>query len=284
MRYFFKSRRFKIAAAILSFLIVISIIVRIVGGFITPQQSILGSIVAPFQTAFTSVSNYFKDLNRTMNGNEELAHKNAELESRVNALTSSLLEYEAAVSENEFLRQYLDIKDNHTDYQFEQAMLIARDSDDPFGTFTVNKGSLHGVSVYDPVIEAGGLIGYVSEVGTSYSKITTVLSPDISVAAFDRRTGDLGVLKGTLEAAENGCTRLSNLSRNCSVAIGDYIVTSGGGVFPDGMLIGTVSAIGNDYNSLIYADIKPAVDLENLRDMMIITYFSGQTNLGGEQQ
>lgn len=284
MRYFFKSRRFKIAAAILSVLIIISVIARAVGGIITPQQSILGSVIAPFQTAFTSVSNYFKDLDRKINGNEQLAHENAELESKITELTSSLIEYEAALAENEFLREYLEIKDNHTDYQFEQAMLIARDSDDPFSTFTVNKGSLHGVSLYDPVIEAGGLIGYISEVGASYSKVTTVLSPEISVAAFDRRTGDLGVLSGNLTAAENGCTRLANLSRNCSVAIGDYIVTSGGGVFPDGMLIGTVSAIGNDYNSLIYADVAPAVDFENLRDMMIITFFSGQTNLGGEQK
>ncbi len=282
MRYFFKSRRFKIAAAILSVLILISVIARIAGGVLSPQQSILGSIISPFQSAFTTVANFFKDLDRDINGSEELAKENAQLQSKVNELTSSLLDYEAAVSENKFLRDYLEMKDNNIDYQFLEAMLISRDSDDPFGTFTVNKGSLHGVAVYDPVINSSGLIGYVSEVGASYSKITTVLSPEISIAAFDRRTGDLGVLGGTLSSAENGTTRLSNLSRNCSVAIGDYIVTSGGGVFPDGLLVGTVSAVGNDYNSLIYAEVTPAADLGDLRNMMIITYFSGQTNLSGE--
>lgn len=282
MRYFFKSRRFKIAAAILSVLILFSVIAQLAGGALSPQQSILGSIISPFQSAFTSVSNFFKDLNRDINGSEELARENASLQNKVNELTSSLLDYQEAVSENEFLRDYLEMKDNNIDYQFLKTMLIGRDSDDPFGTFTVNKGSLHGVSVYDPVINSSGLIGYVSQVGASYSKITTVLSPDISIAAFDRRTGDLGVLSGTLSSAENGTTRLSNLSRNCSVAIGDHIVTSGGGVFPDGLLVGTVSAVGNDYNSLIFAEVKPAADLSDLRDMMIITYFSGQTNLSGE--
>ncbi len=280
MRYFFKSRRFKIAAAILSVLILISVIATIAGGVLSPQQSILGSVISPFQSAFTSVSNFFKDLNRDINGSENLARENAKLKSEIDRLTSSLLNYEAAVSENDYLRDYLGIKDSNTDYQFEQAKLIGRDTDDPFGTFTANKGSIHGVEVYDPVVDSSGLIGYVSEVGTSYCKVTTVLSPDIKIASFDRRTGDLGVLSGLLSAAENGNTRLSNLSRNCSVAIGDYIVTSGGGVFPEGLLIGTVSAVGNDYNSLIYADIKPAADIDNLRDMMIITYFSGQTNLG----
>ncbi len=282
MRYFFKSRRFKIAAAILSVLVLFSVIAQLAGGALSPQQSILGSIISPFQTAFTSVSNFFKDLNRDINGSEELARENASLQNQVNELTSSLLDYQQAVSENKFLRDYLEMKDNNIDYQFLKTMLIGRDSDDPFGTFTVNKGSLHGVSVYDPVINSSGLIGYVSQVGASYSKITTVLSPDISIAAFDRRTGDLGVLSGTLSSAESGTTRLSNLSRNCSVAIGDHIVTSGGGVFPDGLLIGTVSAVGNDYNSLIFAEVKPAADLSDLNDMMIITYFSGQTNLSGE--
>ena len=216
--------------------------------------------------------------------NEELAREIASLKSQVNELTSSLIDYDAAKQENDFLKQYLEIKDNHTDYQFEETRLIAYDSADPFGSFTVNKGSLHGVALYDPVIEASGLIGYVSQVGTSYSKVTTVLSPEISVASFDRRTDDAGVIKGNLDSAENGTTRLCNLSRSCTVAIGDYIVTSGGGVFPEGMLVGTVTEIGNDSNRAIFAEVKPAVDLTQLRDMMIITRFSGQTNLDGDKQ
>ncbi len=284
MRYFFKSRRFKIAAAIVSTLIIVSIIARIIGGIISPQSSVLGAVITPFQSAFTEVSNFFKDWGKLISGNEELARENASLKSQVNELTSSLIDYDAAKQENEFLKQYLEIKDNHTDYQFEETRLIAYDSADPFGSFTVNKGSLHGVALYDPVIEASGLIGYVSQVGTSYSKVTTVLSSDISVASFDRRTDDAGVIKGNLDSAENGTTRLCNLSRSCTVAIGDYIVTSGGGVFPEGMLVGTVTEIGNDSNRAIFAEVKPAVDLAQLRDMMIITHFSGQTNLDGDKQ
>ena len=50
------------------------------------------------------------------------------------------------------------------------------------------------------------------------------------------------------------------------------------------MLVGTVTEIGTDYNSAIYADLTPAVNLDELRDMMIITYFSGQQNLGGDKK
>ena len=115
MRYFFKSRRFKIAAAILSVLVLFSVIAQLAGGALSPQQSILGSIISPFQSAFTSVSNFFKDLNRDINGSEELARENASLQNKVNELTSSLLDYQEAVSENEFLRDYLEMKDNNID-------------------------------------------------------------------------------------------------------------------------------------------------------------------------
>lgn len=282
MRYFFKSRRFKIAATILSTLIILAIIARIAGGIIAPHSSVLGSLTAPMQSAFTSVRNFFSDWSDRINGNMKLAEENSALRDKVNELTESLIDYEAAKKENEFLKEYLELKEENIDYQFEAAMLIARDADDLFGGFTINKGSLHGISLYDPVIESGGLVGYVSQVGPSYCKVTTVLSPDITVAAFDRRTDDAGLLSGTLESGEMGCSRLANLSRSCTVAIGDYIVTSGGGVFPEGMLIGTVEEIGTDFNSSVYAEIKPAVDFENLRDVMVITYFTGQTNLGGE--
>ena len=79
MRYFFRRRRFKIAAIILSSLIIISILARIVGGIISPQSSILGSVVVPFQSAFTSISNYFEDLGEKINGNEKLAKENSNM-------------------------------------------------------------------------------------------------------------------------------------------------------------------------------------------------------------
>ena len=109
MRYFFKSRRFKIAAAIVSTLIIVSIIARIIGGIISPQSSVLGAVITPFQSAFTEVSNFFKDWSKLISGNEELARENASLKSQVNELISSLIDYDAAKKENDFLKQHLVI-------------------------------------------------------------------------------------------------------------------------------------------------------------------------------
>ena len=164
---------------------------------------------------------------------------------------------------------------------FEAATLISRDNQDPYKGFTVNKGSVNGISENDPVITDAGLVGFISEVGLTTSKVSTVLSPDVVMGALDNRTSDSGVLSGSLELAQNGETKLYNLSRSCNVAVGDYVVTSGEGIFPSGLLIGTIQTIGSDeYNTSIYAAVKPFVDIDEIRAVMVITDFEGQGALG----
>lgn len=277
MRFFFRSKQFKVSVIVISVILVLALATRLIGGMISPQSNLLGAIAAPFQRAATSISNFFKDFGTKLQGADELMLENASLQEEVNRLTSDLLGYQEALEQNEFFKEYLEIKESNQDFQFEPAMLISRDSEDPFGSFLINKGSRNGVAAYDPVITSEGLVGYITEVGLTYSKVTTILSPELSAGGFDRRTQDAGVVSGTLELAKEKKTRLYNLARTCSVSVGDYVVTSGGGVFPEGLLIGTVETIEQEaYNSSLFATIAPAADLNDLRDVMVITYFSGQ--------
>ena len=178
--------------------------------------------------------------------------------------------------------KYYGMKEQHADYVMEPAMLIARNAEDPYGSFTINKGSLQGIALHDPVITEAGLVGYISEVNPSFCKVTTVLDSNISIGGMDRRTQDAGVISGKLDLAESGKTRLNQLLRSSGVATGDYIVTSGGGVFPEGLVIGTIDSVHNEsYHTALYAVVTPAVDFSELRDMMVITYFSGQGSTAG---
>ena len=212
--------------------LVISIIARLAGNAIAPQSSIVGAIVAPFQKMVTSISNGIKDFTKKTADNSALILENAELVEQINSLNNSIADYEEIKAENEFYKDYLEIKDAHPDYTFCDATVISRDATDEFGGFTIDAGSLSGIKVFDPVITNAGLVGYVSEVGLTTSKVTTLLSSGISIGAVDSRTGDAGVVGGTLDFAANGTTRMYNIQRSSSVAIGDYIVTSGSGIFP----------------------------------------------------
>lgn len=283
MRFFFRSRQFKIILTILILLITVSVIFSIIGSKISPQSNIAGTITAPIRSAATAVSNAFSDFFKMMDDSNELMLKNSELESQINELREKQADYEKKTEENEFYKKYLEIKDENPDFKFAPATLISRDSSDPYKGFVINQGSANGIKAYDPVITDAGLVGYVSEVGLTTSKVTTVLSSDLTLGALDNRTNDSGIISGSLETSKNGQTKFKNLSRSCNIAIGDYVVTSGEGIFPKGLLIGTIKYIGNDqYNTSIFANVEPFVDIDNIRNVMVITEFEGQGNILSE--
>lgn len=280
MRFFFRSTQFKIILSVVIILIALSVTFLIIGGRISPQADIAGTFTAPFKAAVTKTTNAIKDFVTAYTEGNEIMIKNAELEAELSSLREQLAEYEKATKENEFYKNYLEIKDANPDFKFSHATLISRDNSDLYKGFVINKGSTSDIAKYDPVITEAGLVGYISEVGLTTSKVATVLSPDITLGALDNRTSDSGILSGSIEQAKKNFTRLYNLSRSCNVAIGDYVVTSGEGIFPEGLLIGTIQSIGSDqYNTSIFAEVKPFADIENLREVMVITEFEGQGGL-----
>ena len=277
MRFFFRSRQFKIILATLLALIALAVVCIIVGGKMSPQANILGTVTAPFRAAGNYISRTVSDFTANFTQGEKALIENAELQSEINTLREQLAEYERVTSENEFYKDYLEIKDEHPDFKFEAATLISRDNQDPYKGFTINKGTVNGIKENDPVITDAGLVGFISEVGLTTSKVATILSPDVVLGALDNRTNDSGVLSGSLDLAGKGETKLYNLSRSCNVAVGDYVVTSGEGIFPAGLLVGTIRTIGSDeYNTSIYAAVKPFVEIEEIRSVMVITEFEGQ--------
>lgn len=283
MRFFFRSQKFKIILTVICAILIMALITAIVGSAFSPQNGILGAATSSITKLFNDISNEVGSFFKKFESNNELIEENLALKQKVNELTSNLMDYEKAKQENEMYEKYYGIKEHNTDYIMEPAMLISRNLNDPYGSFNINKGSLHGIALNDPVITEDGLVGYICEVNPSYSKVTTILDTAISCGGLDRRTRDAGIISGELSLAEQGKTRLNNLLRSSGVATGDYIVTSGGGVFPEGLVIGTVDSVHNEhYSTALYAIITPIVDFSELRDVMVITYFTGQGNATGE--
>ncbi len=280
MRFFFRSRQFKIILSVVIVLVVLSGAFAFMGRQMSPQTNIFGSITAPFRSAATAISGAASDFVSAYRNGEKLIVENAELDNQLNELREQLADYEKLKEDNEFYKNYLAIKDGHPDFAFCKATLISKDPEDPFQGFVINKGTLSGVKAYDPVITEAGLVGYISEAGLTTSKVTTVFSMELTVGALDNRTGDSGIVCGSIELARLGFTRFQNLSRSCSIAVGDYVITSGEGIFPEGILIGSISAIGSDpYNTSIYADITPFVNFDQIKNVMVITDFEGQGGL-----
>ena len=112
MRFFFRSRQFKIILAIFSVLLVLSIIFGIWGSSMAPHTDIAGSISAPFKSLATSISNGISDIISTYKDNNKIMLENAELTSELNSMREKLADYNKISAENENYKKYLNIKEN----------------------------------------------------------------------------------------------------------------------------------------------------------------------------
>ncbi len=277
MRFFFRSKQFKIIAAVFSFVLILSVVFTLIGKRMSPTADAAGIITSPFRKAYSSLSAGIKDFFTAYNDGNDLMIKNSELKKDISDLRKKIADYDKLKSENDFYKDYLGIKEKNPDFNFVSASVISRDSIDEFDGFLINKGSASGIKENDTVITDEGLVGKISEVGTTTAKVSTLLSPEVKLGALDSRTNDSGIVTGNIQLSEDNMCRFANLSRTCGVAIGDFVVTSGEGIFPDGLLIGSIQNIGNDkYNSSIYADIEPFVDFSSIRKVMVITDFEGK--------
>lgn len=285
MRFFFRSRKFKIFIASLSVLLIAVIAVALFSRVSSPISSFVGTVTTPVQKAFSAVSDWFGGIKGSMGDNRELMNEIEQLKAENAELSQKLVNLEETQAQNEFYKQFLGIKEKNPEMLFQSATVAARDSTDPYKGFTVNVGLIDGVALHDPVITEAGLVGYISEIAPTYSKVTTVLSPELKAGGRDSRTQDEGVVSGRAELAVDNKCYLYNLQRNCAVSVGDYVVTSGGSVFPEGLIVGTVSDIKQQSkDTSIYAVVESKVDFDNLRKVMVITYFSGQGYVGPDKE
>lgn len=286
MQKFFKSWTFKVLCALAVFALAVMI-----------RAAAAGNADIFLSQAFSVVSQPFLDLSNSVSGSvnnfldrfvrtEEVFLENEVLQERVRQLEEELVDYENIKRENDQFREFLELKQNNPDYTFEPATVIGRDATNRFASFTIDKGSLAGVEVADPVINSDGLVGIVWEVGLTYSHVRTILDISVEVGVYNIYTRDSGIVSGDIVLSGESLCKLSYLPKNSGIAAGDRVVTSGiGGVFPKDLRVGTVRSVDLDANGLsLSAVIEPFADINNVTEVLIIKSFGEQTEpKGGDQ-
>lgn len=242
----------------------------------TAFENVTKVIITPVQTFFNSIGHgvsgflgYFSNVDKLNEKIKELEEENAELE---NALSQS----EVSKQENEELRSLLNLQKTNTEFELEIAEIIARNPSNWYNTFTLNKGEVDGITVNMPVISAGkALVGRVCEVGTNWSTVSVITDPEHSAGAQVARSGELGICEGNSSISVDENLKLSFISKNADIIVGDTIVTSGlGGIYPKGLIIGKVLQIYPDIQGISqYAVIKPDANISNLKSVFIIKSF-----------
>ena len=243
---------------------------------VSPLANALGVLATPFRAVGTAVTSWGQGVYRYATEYGALQQRVAELELQVARMEQENRQANAALRENERLRQLLELREKRSDFVFESAAVTGRTVTSWSSTLTISKGTAHGVSEGDCVItEAGYLVGVVREAGLNWSTVATVLDPDISIGARAFPTGEDGILEGDLVLMPEGKCRLSYLSAQSELEPGAEVLTSGmGGIYPSGLAIGTVETV--DYTpsgAERYAVLKPSAELNRLEEVFVIKDF-----------
>lgn len=277
MKDFFKTSSFRVLLIAVVVLLGLIIYTATAGGSFL--ASLLGFVSSPMQSIATDVTgNVTEFLDLDGYSKDELKELVGVLQEEKAQLEDQLVDYETLKQENDQLKIQLGLEEEEPENELRAASVIGRDPNDVFYGFSIDQGTLSGVTQGAPVITDKGLVGVVTQAYATTSKVACLLSEDVKVAAWSPKRQESGVITSDIATAGTGLLRLSYLSGSTQVQEGDIITTSGeGGSYPQGLKIGTVQSVEKSENDISqYAVIRPFEDLTTVKEVFVITDFPGK--------
>jgi rod shape-determining protein MreC len=224
-------------------------------------------VIGPFQTGISKVSNYAGSLKNKYVDLLSIREENKQLRQELLQYKSANIEYREALATNVRLKKLLELKESLPPPTL-TAEIIGKDPSLWFRTLTINRGASDGVQKGMPVVTVEGVVGQVLTSSPNYSKVLLATDPNSAVDVITQKTRVHGIVKGLGRDAFG----LSYVLKSAEVEKGDFVITSGlGGVFPKGLMVGTVSEITNTRRGMFQKiEIEPAVDFSQLEHLIII--------------
>jgi len=207
----------------------------------------------------------------------EVRKQNDDLHERLRKLEFEIVGLSEVRAENERLARILHFV-QETQLDGVIARVIGRNPSNWVQSVTLNKGTLDGIAVDMAVVDGRGVVGQVMQVSPHSTNVLLAIDPTSGVDALMQEGRARGVISGT----GKGRYVLKFVSRDQDVKLGDRIVTSGiGGIFPSGLLIGSVAEIKRQSTGLFQeVEAVPAVDFSKLEEVLVVT----KMNSSGEKK
>lgn len=279
MSEFFKTLKFKIIICIIAVLAGFMLCSAVSEGTPFSSADFINVITNPVKKYASTASGFLGSALDSVVNASEYKRENQRLREEMASLRNDLIDYENTKTELDELRNFIGIKEEHNDFSLSPpCTVISRIANDPYCSFIIDRGSNDDIALYDPVVTSEGLVGVISEVSETYSKVTTILSPTVAVGAMCISSGDTGIIQGDIQYTYDGMCKMIYIDRANQLFPDSIITTSGAsGRFPKDYLIGSVVTTKLDDSGLsAYAVIRPYVDIAHVSAVMVITGFNGQ--------
>lgn len=245
---------------------------------VAPLRDAVSMVVVPLQKGMNNLGLWTYDKYTTLQEISVVLDENKELKSKVDDLTEENNQLRQDTYELLRLRELYELDEKYPGYTKVGARIIEVTTDNWSKAFKVDKGSDDGIKKDMNVIAGGGLVGIVADVGKNYSIIKTVVEDNNSVSGMLIDTNDTCIVEGDIELSDSGLIKLTHFKSDITVRDGDKIVTSNiSDKYLQGILIGYAKDVEPDSNNLTQSGyLVPAVDFNNLQEVLIITEMKNQ--------
>ncbi|MCL2828446.1 MAG: rod shape-determining protein MreC [Oscillospiraceae bacterium] len=272
MKQFFKTRGAVIGAITATVVIITVMSLFLTAGQVNFIQNGVQAVMRPVETGIRGIV-------RTLERTYDYMHNFDLLEERYYALRNQIAGYQRLAreaeeirEENIRLREFIGLIDRTEQLRYVDAYVLSWDPSNWTSAFTIDRGADFHIAVGDAVItERHELVGRVTEVGTSWATVQTILDPAIRLGGL-MGTGVSAVVEGNFALMQDNQLRLSLVPGGETPLLNDTITTSGyGGRIPQGLTIGRIAGVylephGGGY----FATIEPIVDLDRLIQIFIV--------------
>jgi rod shape-determining protein MreC len=222
------------------------------------QASIVGAankLTGDMYAAYSKVTDYLI----LGEANRLLAEENARLRTTDSAAFYSLAIDSMHVNDSLQLQQYTYVS----------ARVINNSVKNVNNYLTLDRGAMHGIEPEMAVLSSTGVVGIVKDVSEHYSTVISLLHRSTKISSKVANSEYFGSTIWDGQSPEYA--NLFDIPSHAKVSLGDSIVTSTySGIFPRGILIGTVSQLGESGESFKEIEIKLSTNFRTLSYVYVV--------------
>jgi rod shape-determining protein MreC len=240
-------------------------------------QSAGATVLRPFEVASERVARPFRDAYGWFAGLIHAKSENTRLREQVDRLTYQATQNATAARQNADLRRQLNyIGSANFPEGFDQVTteVISRPPSEFQQQVLIAAGSSSGIRLDYAVVTADGLVGKISSVAHSTSKVTLLTDPNLAVSALDVNTNATGLVG---HGEGQGTLTLDRVQKSQVLKTGDTIVTQGwkfgnlSSIYPPNIQIGYVGGASQSEVDLYWqAQVTPRVHFDSLRTVIVL--------------
>ena len=277
MKHFLNSKVRVVLALALALLVAFALLSSLTD-FALPQKIVKGAL-APIRSGFQSLTRQAEQYYNYMFRYEALEAENVKLKARIAELEEDARSVDSLERENKRLKDLQGLTQARQDFQLMDSYVIGSSSVDWTSTLTIDRGAVDGVEVGMCAVTANGeVVGLITEVGSNYSIVKTVLDSSLEISGTIASSGYNGIVTGAYITGQEGMLRMDYLPSSSIIRNRDQVVTSGSTVYPRDLILGYVVDAGYEETGVAkFALQEPAVELGSLEQIFVLMAFDADS-------